>query len=140
MIDLKADEDAIVKQIKDNVDGYAVKPFPDVPPFDYNVQDSRGEIMVSFGGASVPEDSPELIKESQTRTYRWIVAVYSKNRRTHQGAYEILEKVDDALVGFQLRYHFMRYVDTQFVGYNTEKQVWVYRSTYEIIDQSIKGE
>jgi hypothetical protein len=140
MIDIKADEDAIVARIKKYVGTFQVKEYPDIPPLNYNVNDSRGEILVMFTGASVPEDSPELIKETQTRNYRWAIAIYARDRRTHQGAYEIMRLIDDALVGFQLRYHFMRYVDTQFVGIHPEQNLWVYRSTYEIMDQSIKGE
>lgn len=140
MIDIKGDEDAIVAQIKKYVTEYQVKPFPDVPPADYNITDSRGEILVMFGGIRIPEQSPVLDKQLQTRIYRWTVAVYSKNRRTHQGSYDILEKIDEALVGFNLRYHYMSFVDSTFVGYNTGKSVWVYRSTYEVMDQTIKGE
>ncbi len=140
MIDIKADENAIVSKIKGSVTGLQVKPFPDIPPLNYNVKDSRGEILVMFAGASVPEDSPELSKGVQTRNYRWAIAIYAKDRRSHQGVYKVLEDIDDALVGFKLRYHYMRYIDTQFVGILESQGLWVYRSTYEIMDQTIKGE
>lgn len=139
MVDIKADEDLIVERIKEFVDGVQVKPFPDIPPRNYDIKDSRGEILVIFDGATRLNDSPEITKRTQTYVFRWSIVFYFRDRRSHQGIYDIVKKVNDAVMGFSIRYHYFQFVDCRFVTYVPEKQIWVYRSTYEIIDQEIRS-
>jgi hypothetical protein len=130
VVDLQADENAIVAAIKSAVSNFHVEPFPDEPG-EYNVKDSRGVVLVTYaGGESL--DPVEWGSEHQVRNYRWSIVVISKHRRDHQGVYEALKTIDDTLVGFQLRHHHMRYISSDFVRYDTEQGAWIYRSIYQI--------
>jgi hypothetical protein len=117
----------LVRALEDAILGLAVEPFPDSPDR-YRMLHQRGAVLVVYRGMDAQE--PEGLRRlTQPATVRFSVMVLSRNLREHSGAYEVLDRVRQALLGFVPSHCGAGWLERE--DYRSQEDgTWVYEATY----------
>lgn len=93
-------EDLIIKKIKESFPNFLVQGFPEKPQ-EFILLHPIGAILVHYrGGSYSSTDALKFI--SQDKRMEFAVTVVTRNLRSNEGAYEVLEGVKQCLCGYKI--------------------------------------
>lgn len=93
-------EDLIIKKIKESFPSFLVQGFPEKPQ-EFILLHPIGAILVHYrGGSYSSTDTLNFI--SQDKRMEFAVTVVTRNLRSNDGAYEVLEGVKQCLCGYKI--------------------------------------
>ena len=92
-------ENSITERLKDKFPELHVQGFPDKPA-EFRLLHPKGAILVHYQGGNYSE-SKSLGCLYQDKKLEFSISVVMKHLRTHEGAYEYLDKVRETLTGYK---------------------------------------
>ena len=93
-------ENAIIEKLKSSFPEILVQGFPDKPS-EFILIHSIGALLVHYQGSNYT-NSDALAFISQENKKEFSITIVTRNLRSHNGAYEYLDKVKSVLTGFQI--------------------------------------
>jgi hypothetical protein len=126
-------ENAIVERLKEKLPNVKVEPFPDNIQ-EYQFLTAKNAVLVHYlGSTAEPSQSPNTI--NQQLTVRWGITILSRGLRLKEGvsggegAYQILDKVKSALIGFRVDGCSKMFMESELFTDNSPSGVWCYQFT-----------
>ena len=127
-MNLKDIEQAIIDRLKSRITDVPVEAFPERPS-EYRLRHASGVLLVVYRGSKYTESQSAGVAV-QARKQEWDVIIVSRNLRSHQNAYDLLDKVRAALSGYQVvpTAEIMAPIREQFI--NESNGIWQYGITF----------
>jgi hypothetical protein len=97
---IRAIEDSIIKRLKADFKDLFVDGFPEKPQ-EFSLIHPIGALLVHYRGGNY-SDSNALGYIIQSKKMNFAITVVTRNLRSNEGTYEILDKVKKSLCGFKI--------------------------------------
>ena len=94
-------ENNIIEKLKDTFPNILVKGFPDKPS-EFLLLHSIGALLVHYQGSTY-SNTDALGFVSQENKKEFSITVVTRNLRTNDGAYELIDKIKSVLTGFEIK-------------------------------------
>ncbi len=135
-MNIKEIENSIIEQLKTNFPEILVQGFPDKPS-EFILLHPIGALLVHYQGSNYT-NTEALGFVTQENKKEFAVTVVTRNLRTHNGAYEYIDKVKTALSGFSIDecYSLLPTKD-YFISEN--KGIWQYGINFTLKTQNIQS-
>ncbi len=133
MPDYKALENGIVERLQDEIDSVPVECAPNVPlTIDDLLSRVQGDqILVGYTGSRLSDFQTFDDPSDQEEVATFSVDVFTRDLRSHQGAYAVVTAVREALNGYELVTDcFLTLRGIRFSGLN--ESVWMFTLIFEI--------
>lgn len=92
-------ENSIIERLKNKFPELHVEGFPEKPA-EFRLIHPKGAVLIHYQGGNY-SDQKALAVIVQDKKLEFSITIVMKHLRTHEGAYEYLEKVRDLLTGFK---------------------------------------
>lgn len=94
-------ENNIIEKLKDTFPNILVQGFPDKPS-EFLLLHSIGALLVHYQGSTY-SNTDALGFVSQENKKEFSITVVTRNLRTNDGAYELIDKIKSVLTGFEIK-------------------------------------
>ena len=94
-------ENNIIEKLKDTFPNILVQGFPDKPS-EFFLLHSIGALLVHYQGSTY-SNTDALGFVSQENRKEFSITVVTRNLRTNDGAYELIDKIKSVLTGFEIK-------------------------------------
>ena len=94
-------ENNIIEKLKDTFQNILVQGFPDKPS-EFLLLHSIGALLVHYQGSTY-SNTDALGFVSQENRKEFSITVVTRNLRTNDGAYELIDKIKSVLTGFEIK-------------------------------------
>ena len=92
-------ENSIIEKLKENITEFHIEGFPDKPS-EFSFIHPKGAILVHYQGGNY-SDSKSLDTIFQLKKLEFSITLIVRHLRTHEGAYDCLDKTRSILTGFK---------------------------------------
>ena len=135
-MDIKDLESAIVNTLKEALPDLLVEAYPDNPS-SFKMIHPKGAVLVHYSGSKFnPSLFEEVIVQERKLTYDFIIL--SRSLRGNSGIYETMDKIREALTGFQYDDTTKFYpIDEEFIL--EENGLWQYGMRFETFTKHVES-
>lgn len=99
-MNIKEIENTIISKLKNTFPALLVQGFPDKPS-EFLMLHSKGALLVHYQGSNY-SNTNALGFISQENKKEFSITVITRNLRTNDGAYELIDKIKAVLTGFEI--------------------------------------
>lgn len=99
-MNIKDIEDKIIERLKEEIPEVLIRPFPDKPS-EFILLHPLGAILIHYQGANY-STTQSLGFVNQIKTAEFSITIVTRNLRSNEGAYELLDTVRLALTGYEI--------------------------------------
>jgi hypothetical protein len=99
-MNIKDIEDKIIARLKEEIPEVLIRPFPDKPS-EFILLHPLGAILIHYQGANY-STTQSLGFVNQIKTAEFSITIVTRNLRSNEGAYELLDTVRLALTGYEI--------------------------------------
>jgi hypothetical protein len=122
-------ENAIIERLQAKIDDLKIESYPDKPE-KKKLLHPKGQVLVHYyvSDYSEPFSGEHIL---QVRKFQFMVTVTTRSLHSHEGAYEYLDSILDALTGYQIEGCKKMYpIKDMFI--DAEEGIWVYGVIFEV--------
>ena len=134
-MNIKEIETSIIEQLKTSFPEVLVQGFPDKPS-EFNLLHPIGAILVHYQG-SIYTNTEALGFVTQENKKEFGITIITRNLRTHNGAYEYIDKVKSAISGFKID-ECTSLIPTKDYFISENKGIWQYGINFTLKTQNIQ--
>ena len=128
-------ENSIIEKLKISFPELLVQGFPDKPS-EFNFLHPTGAILVHYQGSSYTT-TQALGFVTQENKKEFGITIITRNLRSHNGAYDYIDKVKSVLSGFQID-ECTSLVPTKDYFISENKGIWQYGVNFTLKTQNIQ--
>jgi len=134
---IKAIENQIIERLKAKIQELHIEGFPEKPA-EFKLIHPKGAILVHYQGSSYSEPK-SLGCIFQTRKLEFSLTIVMRNLRSHEGAYDYIDKVRDILTGFKPENCEKMYpIKEDFLA--EDNGIWQYGINFAMTTQNIEAD
>ena len=134
-MNIKEIETSIIEQLKTNFPEVLVQGFPDKPS-EFNFLHPIGTILIHYQGSNYT-NTEALGFVTQENKKEFGITIITRNLRSHNGAYDYIDKVKSVLSGFQID-ECTSLVPTKDYFISENKGIWQYGVNFTLKTQNIQ--